>query len=129
MVNGKTGSRRVRIIASVPALATWLNNHLLRDNPNSALWISQGTRDRNLPLKYRTAAWIIKRVARETGIKKRVYPHLFRHSRATELAKHLTEVQMKQMFGWVQGSDDENSCEVLSHMKILHAQRKTGKCG
>jgi len=105
MVNGKTGSRRVRIIASVPTLATWLNNHPLRDNPENALWISQGTRDRNLPLKYRTAAWIIRHVARRAGIRKRVYPHLFRHSRATELAKHLTEAQMKQMFGWVQGSD------------------------
>jgi len=105
IVNGKTGSRRVRIIASVPALATWLNNHPLRDNPENALWISQGTRDRNLPLKYRTAAWIVRHVARKAGIKKRVYPHLFRHSRATGLAKHLTEAQMKQMFGWVQGSD------------------------
>jgi len=31
--------------------------------------------------------------------------HNFRHSRATYLANHLTEAQMKEFFGWVQASD------------------------
>jgi integrase/recombinase XerD len=48
---------------------------------------------------------MLKSVIKETGIKKRVYPHLFRHSRATMLANHLTEFQMNQYFGWTQGSD------------------------
>ncbi len=40
------------------------------------------------------------------GIQKRgLYLHLFRHSRATELASYLTEAQMKQYFGWVRNSD------------------------
>ena len=46
----------------------------------------------------------MKKITRKAGIKKRVYPHLFRHSRATHLASHLTEAQMKQYFGWVQAS-------------------------
>ncbi len=46
-----------------------------------------------------------KRIAEKAGIKKRIHPHLFRHSRSTHLAKHLTEAQMKQYLGWVQGSD------------------------
>ena len=37
-------------------------------------------------------------------IKKRFNPHMFRHSRATFLADHLTEFQMNQYFGWIQGS-------------------------
>lgn len=36
---------------------------------------------------------------------KRANPHSSRHSRATSLANHLTEAQMKEYFGWVQGSD------------------------
>lgn len=36
---------------------------------------------------------------------KKVNPHNFRHSRATYLANHLTDAQMKEHFGWVQGSD------------------------
>lgn len=34
-----------------------------------------------------------------------VYPHLFRHSRATHLATELTEAAMKEYFGWTQNSD------------------------
>jgi integrase len=35
---------------------------------------------------------------------RRVYPHLLRHSRATHLAKFLTESQLKAYFGWTQDS-------------------------
>jgi len=38
-------------------------------------------------------------------LNKRVYTHLLRHTRATELASILTEAQMKEMLGWVQSSD------------------------
>ena len=37
-------------------------------------------------------------------IKKRIYPHLFRHSRSTILARHLTESEMKNVLGWDAGS-------------------------
>jgi integrase/recombinase XerD len=42
---------------------------------------------------------------KKAGLHKRIYPHLLRHSRATELANFLTEAQMKELLGWVQGSD------------------------
>ncbi|WP_394344768.1 hypothetical protein [Salinigranum halophilum] len=32
-------------------------------------------------------------------------PHHFRHSRATHLANWLTEAQLCEWFGWVQGSN------------------------
>ncbi len=43
---------------------------------------------------------LVKEMAQKAGLRKRVYPHLFRHSRATELANVLTDQQMKQYFGW-----------------------------
>jgi integrase len=93
IVNGKTGSRRVRIIASAPSLASWLDNHPLKDS-ESPLWIS--LRSMNEPLTYSAAKELLKELARRAGIRKRVYPHLFRHSRATMLANFLTEVQMNE---------------------------------
>ncbi len=42
---------------------------------------------------------------RRAEIRKRPSPHLFRHNRATILAKHLTEAQLKEYFGWTQSSD------------------------
>jgi len=47
---------------------------------------------------------MLKRLAERSGLKKRIYTHLMRHSRATELATILTEAQMKEHFGWVPGS-------------------------
>ncbi len=105
IVNGKTGRRRVRVIVSTPKLQQWIENHPLKKDPNSPLWVTIGTNSRNRVWTYGTAKEVIKKIARKAGIRKRVYPHLFRHSRATHLANYLTEAQMKQYFGWVQGSD------------------------
>ncbi|MDO8725378.1 MAG: site-specific integrase [Candidatus Methanoperedens sp.] len=104
IVDGKTGMRRVRIIFSSPYLATWLENHPFRDNPEAFVWVGIGTVGRNVPLQYGAIRMHFKRIAIKAGIKKRIHPHLFRHSRSTHLAKHLTEAQMKQYLGWVQGS-------------------------
>jgi predicted nucleic acid-binding Zn ribbon protein len=56
-------------------------------------------------LSHNCASGIIKAAARRADIRTAVNPHNFRHSRATHLAIHLTEAQMKEYFGWVQGSD------------------------
>jgi len=64
-----------------------------------------GTRDRGTLLSYRGVNSLLHDIAARAGIRKRVHPHLFRHSRATKLANYLTEAQMKQYFGWVQNSD------------------------
>lgn len=104
IVNGKTGNRRVRIVASAPALATWIDNHPHRDNPGWPLWVSIGTRGNGFILKYEAFKELLRDLASRAGIKKRIYPYLFRHSRATRLANSLTEAQLKQLFGWVQDS-------------------------
>jgi len=107
IVNGKTGQRRVRLIASAPYLNNWINLHPFNDNPESPLWIELRPLKRNAELKnieYKTACKILKTLKERVGIKKRIHPHLFRHSRATELSKHLTEAQLKTMFGWTQSS-------------------------
>jgi integrase len=104
MVSGKTGDRRVRIIASVPALASWLDIHPRKNDPNAPLWICLGTKYGKSILTYSAMKETLKELAKKAGIKKRVYPCLFRHSRATRLANSLTEAQLKQLFGWTQDS-------------------------
>lgn len=101
LVNGKTGFRRIRIIASAPYLTEWINKHPKNDDSESPLWIT-----RNFQImKYQAVTTTIKRIAEKVGVKKKTNPHNFRHSRATYLANHLTEAQMKEFFGWIQGSD------------------------
>jgi len=41
-----------------------------------------------------------------------VNPHAFRHARATDLASHLTEQQMKNYLGW---TPDSKMCAVYVH--------------
>jgi integrase len=104
-VDGKTGPRRVRVIAASPAIASWLNIHPLREDPNAYLWVGTGTVGRYEFLNYDGARALLKRLALKAGLNKRVYTHLLRHSRATALASDLKEAQLKEMFGWVPGSD------------------------
>jgi len=105
LVNGKTGSRRVRVIASVQVLGQWLQEHPDKDNPNAPLWPSRLGRYEPIPVSYPSVLAMLERVKKVSGVKKRIYPHLFRHSRATALASKLTEAQMKEYFGWTQCSD------------------------
>lgn len=48
---------------------------------------------------------VLSWIGQKAGMKKRANPHMFRHSKATHMAHHLTEAQMSHYFGWVQGSD------------------------
>ena len=105
IVNGKTGSRRVRIIASAQVLGQWLQEHPDKDNPDAPLWPARLARYQPVPCSYPSILAMLKRVSKASGIRKRIYPHLFRHSRATSLASKLTEAQMKEYFGWTQGSE------------------------
>lgn len=101
---GKTGMRRIRLISSVPYLAAWIDNHPFRDDPEAPLWVKIGSTDKDEIIHYSNARRIIKTLAKKANIKKRIYPHLFRHSRATHLANKFTESQLNHYFGWVQGS-------------------------
>jgi len=99
--NGKTGIRRVRITSSSQKVANWIKSHPLREDPNAPLWVSLGTRNRDRTIKGKTVNALLKDLARKAGIEKRIYPHLFRHSRSVHLSKYLTEAQTKELFGWV----------------------------
>jgi hypothetical protein len=102
VVDGKTGRRRVRVVSCVKYLTDWLNNHPDKGNPEADLW----TWKRGLhTLDYRGIVRILQILGQKAGVRKKVNPHSFRHSRATYLANHLTEAQMKEIFGWVQASE------------------------
>ena len=100
VVNGKTGMRRVIILFAWPYLIQWLNVHPHGDDPDAPLWITVS----GSPLKYPALRKKLIDLARKAGVRKRVNPHMFRHSRATYLSQHLTEAQLSQYMGWIQGS-------------------------
>jgi len=121
IVSGKTGMRRVRVISSAPEIASWLRNHPFRDDNEAPLWVMVGVRNKNKAMSYDALRMFLKRLAKKAGVKKEITPHLFRHSRATHLANHLTEAQMNHFFGWVQGSDMPSTYVHLSGRDVDRA--------
>jgi integrase/recombinase XerD len=108
IVKGKTGMRRVLLLSSVGYLTRWINSHPYRNDPESPLWLDIRKPDKsgkNKLMAYSNCVILLKRLAKRAKVNKRIYPHVFRHSRATFLANFMTEAQMKEMFGWKQGSD------------------------
>lgn len=104
-VDGKTGKRSIRLTYSVPDFSRWLSIHPFKDNENAPVWVNIGTRSRGEKIRYDTFNKILKKTAKKAGINKRIFPHLFRHSRSTDLANHLSDSQLNAQLGWVPGSN------------------------
>ena len=115
----KTGARKhIRLFGSLPRLQTWLNEHPRKGDKEAFLFPAK-----KLPaptetgqergkwtgeygvMVYQSAWGAIKRAAKKAGISKRVYPHLFRHSRSTDLAaKDMGQAALESRMGWKHGS-------------------------
>jgi site-specific recombinase XerD len=107
IVTGKTGERRIRLVKGYganEALKIWLDSHPFKDNKEAYVWLSLSTNSRLEPIGYRGVYKVLAEIGKKCGITKPLNPHAFRHARATHLANVLTEAQMKEMFGWTQGS-------------------------
>ena len=100
---GKTGARRVLIFNFASYLRQWIDSHPLKDSPEAPLWTTDDYR--HAPLSDIGLRYLLRETVARTCIKKRVWLHGFRHSRATHLIEHMTEQQMKNYLGWAPGSD------------------------
>ncbi|MFW5953429.1 MAG: tyrosine-type recombinase/integrase [Candidatus Natronoplasma sp.] len=105
VVEGKTGSRRLPLIESVPYLKKWLEDHPDRENKEAPLWVNIGKVNEGKKMSYPSIRKMLKEIRERSDVEKPVNPHNFRHSRATYMATRFTEAQMCEWFGWVQGSD------------------------
>ncbi|MEM3479351.1 MAG: tyrosine-type recombinase/integrase [Candidatus Bathyarchaeia archaeon] len=103
-VVGKTGLKRIPLVVSYKPLLNWLKEHPLKDNLNAPLWCSLARNYLGRRLSYRHFRLIIKRLVKKAGLKKDVWPYLFRHSTLTALAKVFTEPKLEMFAGWVHGS-------------------------
>ena len=97
-VSGKTGRRRLRIISGTPYLLKWLDIHPDKENPYAPVWVNIGTLNHHNQMSYEGFRKIIIEAFKKAGINKRCHPYIFRHSRASQLARHLTEFQMNAYF-------------------------------
>lgn len=104
-LNGKTGYRKIRIVGSTPAISQWLQlEHPRRDDTNAFLFCNVNTGTKGEMLSYASATKMLNKIAERSKINKKIYPHLFRHSRATELSEYLNDAPLSAYMGWVKGS-------------------------
>lgn len=112
------------VVMAAPYLHTWLSVHEHRDTPSAPLFYAKNSplvgnvenkgrkvsKDTLLLPNGRvvmrltdgSARRYIKGIAKKAGVTKRIHPHLFRHTRATELASNNTmnEATLNKKFGW-----------------------------
>lgn len=108
-VDGKTGQRSVLLINSFPDLVAYLNHHPLKDDPKAPLFLNHNGLAMNEQQYSSLGNYgfndILRKLAKKAGIKKKVYPHVLRHSKLTHLAQEgYTEVELRQMAGWTDKS-------------------------
>jgi hypothetical protein len=136
-VDGKTGSRLVTLVESVPDLIKWLNVHPFKENPEAPLWVVLFKVGYGRQLSYASARKMFMKRCEQAKLGKRVYMNLFRHSEATRTAQFMTDAQLKKRHGWsarsnmparyvhMQDQDVENA--VLNHYGISVKEEESAR--
>ncbi len=115
-VRGKTGVRTIPLHDSAPYLRAWLQVHPRPGDPDAPLFVERG----GGPLTRRALYQIVRRAGERAGLGKSVHPHMLRHTRLTELAKRLTEQELKAFAGW--GADSKMAA-VYVHLSGRDVER------
>jgi len=131
----KTGERGPLIVKAAPVVAQWLANHPFPNDPHNPLWVHYQYNKSPKHIQYGTIRMMLKRLLARAGIHKRIYPHLFRHSRATFVLATgmMNEAQAKSYFGWTPDSrmlaiyahlihDDANQALLAAHNLATNTQ-------
>jgi integrase/ribosomal protein L40E len=114
-LSGKTETRRRRIYASTPDLREHLNNHPYRNDADAKVFINRNGQ----PLAYSG----FYRYVRQMGIRilgRPIYPHQFRHTKATEDSSYFTDRELMLLFGW----RTPDVIKVYSHLSMRDVEDK-----
>jgi site-specific recombinase XerD len=105
-LRGKTGERLLYVVKSTSLLAQWLDIHPLRHDLDAPLWLNLSNRNRHRRWSYLGYKITLSKLVTKAGIKRNIYPYIFRHTAATRDAKlGFSEAQLCMKYGWVIGSD------------------------
>ncbi|CAG0999979.1 hypothetical protein METP3_03232 [Methanosarcinales archaeon] len=84
----------------------WLDVHPSKDDPNAPLWVNLRGPSRGLAMQYKTIRLTLAEISERGGVKKKVFYHLFRHQKITEMIlQGYSEQQIKFQAGWTQNSE------------------------
>ena len=105
-VSGKTGQRTIGLISSAPLINEYLNLHMYKNKLDAPLFISHNGKNYGGRLSENSVLEFLNVYKERAGIKKKVTPHMLRHSKLTQLArKGMNESQMRIFAGWSRNSN------------------------
>ena len=115
VVNGKWGKDRdlplnQALLEALRAYWRWLK-------PRTYLFPSRMHRDKEQPITDKAVWWACNQAARKAGIRKRVSPHLIRHSWATHLLEAGTDLRTIQL---LLGHEDLETTAKYLHLSQKH---------
>lgn len=115
---GKWKRRIIRLVSSVRSIDKWISEHPEKGKKNAPLFCVFRGKKKGKPLNQHNVRQMLRRTSKEINLNKPCNPQFFRDSRATELAKELTESQLCYYFGWVQGSKEVRKYIQLSDIDL-----------
>jgi len=125
-VDGKTGQRPVLLINSFPDLINHLNHHPLREDNKAPLFLNHNglamINKQYSSLGNYGFNDVLRKLSKVAKIKKKVYPHILRHSKLTHLAHEgLTEVELRKIAGW---TDKSTMADTYIHQTAQQVMNK-----
>lgn len=113
-MEAKQGKRDVYLFNSYDLIHQWMENHPFKENKDHGLWIvTQKNIQFGKVISLRFLNILLVKLAKRAGLKKRIYPYLFRHSRGTALYKKYGEALAKRMMGH---SPDTRMARTYNHL-------------
>ncbi len=120
-VSGKTGERILPVIWFAKILREFIEAHPFRDVPEAPLFIYRTKEGEIRNLTYDIFRNHLVSLLRKVGIKKRIHPHLFRHTALTRWAKKLPEATLKHLAGWSMSS---KMAQIYVHMSQRDVEKQ-----
>lgn len=96
---GKTGARAILLVMATPYILEWHKSHPNKGDSEAPFFVNIG-KDKGSQMMHAAFFMTLRRLAKKAAIGKRVNPHWFRHSRATDLLKRWPEAQVRVFLGW-----------------------------
>ena len=135
IANSKTKPRNISIIpypnnptAFYPNnLMSYIENHQFKEDTSKPLFFSMSTRAYGEKMNRSSLTLLFRTIQKKAELTKKLTPHIFRHTSASNDGYHFTTGELELKYGWNTGSDMAKIyCHLSEKRMNEHLKRKAG---